>query len=140
MEMNILTNQATIIDTIKVILYKNHPIFLEKLNFEDDNTFLEPLLFVYLNNKNSFGPKALKEILQGYFSEKKTLKVDISYNKEGIAYLPRIGYFHKGETKPFQNIAIIEGTTIEVLFYPTPYLEPILKIVEKTILITIKLR
>ena len=35
----------TLIETIQLLLYKENPTLLEKVNFEDDNVFLEPLLF-----------------------------------------------------------------------------------------------
>lgn len=40
-----------IINTIQLLLYKENPDILEKINFEDDSIFLEPLLFAYFNSK-----------------------------------------------------------------------------------------
>lgn len=48
---NIQNNKINIINTIKILLYKENPSLLEKVNFDDDDVFLEPLLFSYLNSK-----------------------------------------------------------------------------------------
>ncbi|AXB56114.1 hypothetical protein [Flavobacterium fluviale] len=40
----------------------------------------------------------LKEIIQGYVDNQEPLKIEQSYNKNGIAYLPNLGYY-KEETK-----------------------------------------
>jgi hypothetical protein len=55
-----------IIEIIKLLIYKENSYLLAKINFEDDNTFLEPLLFAYFNSKkdNSFPKEMLKEIFQ----------------------------------------------------------------------------
>ena len=60
------------INTIQLLLYKENPSLLEKVNFEDDNVFLEPILFSYFNSKkdNLFSKDMLTEIIQGYFVEK----------------------------------------------------------------------
>ncbi len=115
------------IDIIKVLLYQNDESLFEKLNFDDDTNFLEPLTFVYFNHKSIFSSDALYEILQGYFMEKEPLVIVNSINKNGIAYNPNLGYFKKGEAQPFHDIEMINGTSIEILLHPTPYLDPIFK-------------
>ncbi|MFI0428451.1 hypothetical protein [Mariniflexile sp. HMF6888] len=79
---------------------------MRKLNFEDDNSFLEPLLFSYFNSKkeNLFPKETLKEILQGYFLVKERIKVKYSFNKNDIAFIPEVGYFKKGENTPYESI------------------------------------
>lgn len=41
--------------------------------------------------------EVLEELMQGYFTEKEPLKIEYSYNKNGIAYIPNMGYFDKNK-------------------------------------------
>ena len=68
-------NKTKLIETIKLLLYKENPTLLEKIDFEDDNIFLDPLLFAYFNSKkdNLFSKDLLTEIMQGYFVKKEPL-------------------------------------------------------------------
>ena len=93
------TKKTEITNTIKLLIYKENPTLVEKVDFEDDNIFLEPLLFAYFNSKkdNLFAPEMLTEIMQGYFVEREPLQLEHSYNKEGIAYVPNLGYFNKNK-------------------------------------------
>ncbi len=90
-------NKTKLIETIQLLLYKENPTLLEKVNFENDNIFLEPLLFAYFNSKKSnlFSDAMLTEIMRGYFIEKAPLLLDESFNNEGVAYVPNLGYFDK---------------------------------------------
>src|SRR5690606_40863073 len=89
-------------NNIQILLYKESPSLLEKLNLEDDKTFSEPLLFAYFNSKkyNPFPKEVLGELMQGYFITKEPLKIEHSYNKNGTAYIPNIGYFKNGQFVP----------------------------------------
>jgi hypothetical protein len=109
-----------IINTIKLLIYKDNPTLLEKVDFEDDNVFVEPLLFSYFNakNKNQFSNEILEEILQGYFRNQEILKVTHSFNKNGIAYLPQRGYFRNGENTPFESIFKIDEFEILKELHP----------------------
>lgn len=110
------------INTIKLLLYKENPTLLEKVDFEDDNIFLEPFLFAYFNSKkdNLFSTEMLTELMQGYFIAKEPLQLEHSYNKEGIAYVPNLGYFDKQG-----NIVddILKIDAFEILKYKHPLLE-----------------
>jgi|LakMenEpi03Aug12_release.lakeMendotaPanAssembly.Ray.scaffolds.fasta_scaffold1582493_1 hypothetical protein len=46
-----IINRDEIINIIKLLIYKENPSVLEKINFEDDTIFLDPLLFAYFNSK-----------------------------------------------------------------------------------------
>jgi len=100
--------QTEIIDTIKLLIYKENPELLEKVDFDDDNIFLEPLLFAYFNSKkeNLFTAEMLTEIMQGYFSEKDTLQFKESFDKEGVAYIPNLGYFNDRNEKVDEILTI----------------------------------
>lgn len=122
-------NQIELINTIKLLIYKENPTLLEKLDFDNDDIFLEPLLFAYFNSKKSnlFPNDMLKEILQGYFLEKEEVEIKFSYNSYNVAYIPNIGYFNNGEKKSFDPIFIIEDTQIELLKRPIKLLENIFR-------------
>ena len=62
-------NRVKIIEILQILLYKENPSLLEKINFEDDNIFLEPLLFAYFNSKkdNLFSEIMLTEIVDSPF-------------------------------------------------------------------------
>ena len=96
-----MTTNTEFINTIKLLLYKENPSLLEKVDFEDDNVFLDPLLFAYFNSKkeNMFSKDMLTEIMQGYFIEKEPLLLKESFNNKGIAYVPNLGYFDKQGNK-----------------------------------------
>lgn len=112
--------QFNIEDILKVLLYKESPKLLEKLDIESNQIFLEPLFFAYFNNKkhSSFSNKVLEEIMQGYFTQKEPLKIEHSYNKNNIAYVPNIGYFKKGEFDPFEPILEIEDIEVVKELHP----------------------
>jgi hypothetical protein len=78
-------------------------------------------LFSYFNsNKNSLFPKeTLDEILQGYFIKKEKLKINHSFNRNGIAYIPKIGYFKKGEINPFEKILKKDDFEVVKEIHPT---------------------
>ena len=110
-------NKTTIIDTIKLLIFKENKLLAEKVNFDNNNIFLEPLLFSYFNGKkeNLIPKEALEEILQGYFVKKEKIKIKYSFNKIGIAYVPSVGYFKKGDSVPFEDIKLIFNTGIELV-------------------------
>lgn len=108
-----MNNQTELVNTIKLLIYKENPSLLEKVDFEDDNIFLEPLLFAYFNSKkeNLVATELLTEIMQGYFVEKEHLQIEHSYNKEGIAYIPNIGYYNSQKEK-IEDILKVENLEI----------------------------
>lgn len=111
-----------LLEAIQLLLYKENPLLLEKIDFEDDNVFFEPLLFSYFNSKkdNLFSNEILTEIMQGYFVEKEPLVLNESYNNEGIAYVPNLGYFDKQGNK-IDDILKIDA--FEILKTNHPLLE-----------------
>lgn len=119
--INIISNKIEIANLIKILLYKEYPELFDKLDFENNNIFLEPLLFSYYNSKkiNRFSKALLEEILQSYLLHKKTLKINQSYNKDNIAYIPNTGYFKKGLKSIYEPI--LKSVDFEILkeIHPT---------------------
>ncbi|RBW54692.1 hypothetical protein DS884_17230 [Tenacibaculum sp. E3R01] len=99
MENLIAENKNKIVETIKLLAFKEVSTLFDRLDFDNDATFLEPLLFSYFNSKkdSSFSKEVLEQILQGYFISNETIKISQNiFNKNGIAYIPEKGYFEKG--------------------------------------------
>ena len=107
------------IENIQILLYKENPTLLEKLNLEDGKTFSDPLLFAYFNSKRygTFPKEALEEIMQGYFTEKEPLKIEHSYNKNAISYIPNIGYYNQNQELT-ESILEIEGLEVMKELHP----------------------
>ncbi|NDP22754.1 MAG: hypothetical protein GZ091_17000 [Paludibacter sp.] len=123
-------SQIKITNTIKLLVYKEIPSILEKVNFDDDDVFLEPFLFTYFNYKKLelFSSNMLSELMQGYFIEKESnFVIDESFNKNNIAYIPKIGYFKRNEKVPFEKTKLIQDTRIEVIKHPLNLLDNIFK-------------
>lgn len=95
-----------IVNTIRILIYKESPSILNYINIGNTNIFREPLLFSYFNSikNNSFPKDTLEEILQGYYIKKETININHSFNKNNIAYIPQVGYFKKGENTPYEPI------------------------------------
>lgn len=129
-------NNSKITENIQILLYKESPSTLEKLDLEDVNTFSEPLLFAYFNSKkrNLFLKELLEELMQGYFIEKEPLKIEHCFGEQELAYLPKLGFFNKTKEK-IQECYIIENTKIELLYRPFKLLNSIFELAssDKTI-------
>lgn len=123
-----MSKKTNIINVVKLLIYKENPSILEKIDFEDEEIFLEPLFFAYFNSKKhkTFTPLMLTEIMQGYFVKKESICLKESYNKCGIAYVPNLGYFDKTGNK-VDNIHIIQNTSFELLIHPIVHLKNIFK-------------
>lgn len=121
--MNLMINEvkSEIINTIKLLLYKASPNIIEKLEFENDIIYVETLLFSYFNNSknNSVSNETLEEILQGYFTQKEELKLKNSFNRNGVAYIPQIGFFKRGLTENYEPILIKGDFEIVKEIHPT---------------------
>jgi hypothetical protein len=124
----IINCQIEITNTIKLLIYDFDKSIIEKLDLDDDQIFLEPLLFTYFNFKSikHYSSDFLSELIQGYFVEKKTnFAIMDSFNKNDIAYIPNAGYFKKNADTPFEEIKLLDGTKIEILNYPVNLLNDI---------------
>jgi hypothetical protein len=80
---------AETIDSLKILLYKRHIDIFERLDFENDEIYQEPLLFAYITQNET---KWLDAIIYGYEKKVKD-KILVFTNKNGTIYIPKIGYF-----------------------------------------------
>ena len=131
----ILIQQNALANVVRILIYKEDASILEKVNLEDDQIFLEPLLMAYFNRaqiEKEFPKGMLSPLMQGFFLEKENIAIEALCNHDGIAYVPKKGYYKKGETTPFEDIYIIPETTIEVLKYEVPLLRNVVHIVSQS--------
>ncbi|MBC8753545.1 hypothetical protein H2O64_02605 [Kordia sp. YSTF-M3] len=124
-------NQEEIVNTIKLLIYGEFPNLLKRIDFDDDAIYLDSLLFAYFNSKKDkpLPKELLEEILQGYFLEKTTIKTNYSYNKNNIAYIPKIGYFKKDQHSLYEPI--LEKDDFEIVKEVHPTHEKYFVVVEK---------
>jgi len=94
--------QADFAETFRLLVLKEDEDLFSKLDFIDDNIFLDPFLFLYFRLKilgltqMQAVNVTLQQILFGYLKKKNILK-EYSFtafsNTYGRVYLPRVGYF-----------------------------------------------
>ena len=84
---SIIQENDTIIDNIKILIYKENRTLFELLEFKNENLFKEPLLFAYFNAKEK--SSTLEQILFGYIVEESRPSHIFVYSDEsGRIYLP----------------------------------------------------
>ncbi|MCH2229752.1 MAG: hypothetical protein MK105_05355 [Crocinitomicaceae bacterium] len=81
--------QDYFIDLIKRMLYNEDENIFDRIDFENDNIFTEPLLFSYFNSEKKL--ISLDQILFGY-SNKSRRKFSVSSNDRGVIFLPKHAY------------------------------------------------
>jgi hypothetical protein len=88
--------QGNFLDTIKIELHNDDPNIFEKLDFDNDYIYSEPLLFSYFSRTN---PNiSLQQILFGYYpKEKKPSNFKVKSDQKGLIYLPNYGYLQTDE-------------------------------------------
>ncbi|HEX2630743.1 MAG TPA: hypothetical protein VHM26_17120 [Chitinophagaceae bacterium] len=109
------------------MLYNRHEDIFEKIDFEDDNIYMEPLLFSYVFQDNN---KWLDSIIYGYMKEKPE-SILVFSNRNGIVYLPLVGYFYTDlksaeftlRCKDGEYILLSNNGPINYKFAPIYYLE-----------------
>jgi hypothetical protein len=128
--------QNALANVVRILIYKEDESMLTKVDLDDDQIFLEPLLMAYFNRVQTekiFPEGMLSELMQGYLLEKGEIKANALCTEDGIAYIPTLGYCKKGETIPFENLYIIPNTTIEVIKHEVPLLRNVIHIVSKRV-------
>ncbi|MDC8098616.1 hypothetical protein [Chryseobacterium rhizosphaerae] len=86
--------QGSVVDSLKMLLYQRHENIFERIDFEDDRIYLEPLLFAYIMQEEDVW---LDSIIYGYEKNPKS-KIRVFSNHTGTVYIPQIGYFYTQET------------------------------------------
>jgi hypothetical protein len=140
----IAAGKDKLIENIKILLYKENPNIFDIIDFENDNIYLEPLLFSYFANKTYTN---LNTIIYGYTDPKlRPDSLEVKSDEFGRIYLPNLGWIittvkndnfqiekqknsffkliHKNKELHFklEPIQLINETKIELLKYPVPIL------------------
>ncbi|SIQ80740.1 hypothetical protein SAMN05880574_12628 [Chryseobacterium sp. RU37D] len=98
--------QEDVIDSLKVLLYQRHENIFDRIDFEDDRIYQEPLLYAYITQSDDFW---LDSIIFGY-EKNRNKKIEVFSNKKGIVYIPNIGYFHTDEKNQKLFLEVVNGT------------------------------
>jgi len=125
----ILNKQHELADVVRILIYKEDSSILTKVDLDDNEIFIEPILMAYFNRHITgiaFPDGMLLPLMQGYLLEKQELNIDPLCNANGIAYVPTLGYYKKGETTPFEGIYRIPEIGLEVVKYNAPLLQNVL--------------
>ena len=95
--------QTALADTVRGLVYQADPDLFDRLDFEDDRTFLEPALFTYFTTET---PRAtLEQLLFSYTptaSRPRRLRVYADAN--GAAYLPGVGWLETAACRAFCDV------------------------------------
>lgn len=101
--------QYRLIDSIKEQLFNYDNSIFERLNFEDDTIYLEPLLFSFFNSDSSKIP--LDQILFGYYEERiRPYSVLVKSDSSGNIFLPNYGYFESLQSCSTFNLIKVEDS------------------------------
>lgn len=144
---NILNGLEKLADNIKLILYQNDSTVFDRIDFNADRAYLEPLLFAFFNSSKGRS-ESLESLLFGYVKPAlRPKQIEVVSDRNGRIYLPNFGWllteyqnfkfilvFDKDGTvslyndknkmgHTFESIEFVENTNIEILKYPVPLLE-----------------
>ena len=115
------------IDSIKGLLYDRHSDIFERIDFHDDDIYLEPLLYAYLNQSDV---RWLDCIIYAFERNKKK-EFKVFTNNAGIFYIPKIGYYRTNirnnellyRVNDHREELIFQGATVDFIFEPIVYIE-----------------
>ncbi len=83
--------RANVAEWIKILLYKKQADIFDRIDFNHETAFQEPLLFSYFNQEQAHIP--LEQILWGYAKPSTRWKTLPAWTESnGIIYLPNYGY------------------------------------------------
>jgi len=106
----IIREKKRISDIIRASLSEIKFQYLDLLEYDDNEVFLEPLLISYFSSERP--TVTLDQLLFGYiYGDRKPELISIRTDSDGIAYLPKVGYFITRH--PYQ--------TVELHWKGTPY-------------------
>ncbi len=89
----LLEGQGTFCDLIKMALYQEDETIFERLDFENDALYMEPMLFGYCTQKEQDPIK--DQLLFGtYTAVERPAQFRVQSNQRGIVYLPSYAYLH----------------------------------------------
>ena len=118
-------------NNIKMLLYKQNENIFDKIDFDNENIYSDPLLFAYYNNSQNISTdeNVLNTILFQGLSNNQKIKIQL--DKYEKTYISNTGWIYKSnkiieiykEQSNIKEILKIKNTDIEVLKYPISLLE-----------------
>jgi hypothetical protein len=144
----IIRGQHQLADNIRLLIYKADADLFERMDFDDDHQFLEPLLFAYFTNPEPSLP--LAHLLFGLIAQqRRPTRINLSTDADGRVHIPGMGELETpvpgqfvefrhdpgaddyrcwsdGQPLPtrWRKQLRIPGTTIEVLRSRNPLFDP----------------
>ncbi|ESU24505.1 hypothetical protein FEDK69T_09530 [Flavobacterium enshiense DK69] len=139
------TGKSQLSESVKLLLYKNDPDIFEKLDFERERIYCDPLFCAYFNSKEK-NESDLSSIIFGYSDGNLYSEIDLESDEFGRIHLAGKGWiatafknqifklqqsknklrlFKEGNEIDYnmETCLIIDGTNIELLTYPIPLLK-----------------
>lgn len=135
----LIENSYELINSVKILLFKENQSIFELLDFNDETIYLDPFIFMYVKNRK----QTLDSVIIGY--TKNDIDIEITTDEFGRIYIPNIGWLHtsyketclrlrpkklklskNGRPINFKHepIYYIKNTKIELLKYSLPSLKP----------------
>ncbi len=132
----IQSNQAELSDIIRLALYQQHPNLFERLNFNDDRTFLEPSLFYYVSGKSTIN-LPIEQLLFGYMrSSDQPEQFKALTDPFGWINLPNYGYLKTNVLCGLVNLELNDGQFVENKIIQNNTVYPLAYSVSASFLIT----
>lgn len=108
-ESNLINGQAILAHHIRTLVYKKEPQWFDRLEYENDQIFLEPALFAWFTDHKSDTP--LSQHLLGLvaFNSFDMIAADVKSDDRGVISVPRIGKFFVEETNVVGALKYADG-------------------------------
>jgi HEXXH motif-containing protein len=104
--ISVVRGQHRFAQLARTLLRERNPEVCERLDFDHDEAFLEPLLFAYLTMPEA--PMPVEQILAGYFSDEGNGEpIQVRSDATGVIYMPRIGYVRTN--RPHRTFSVTRG-------------------------------
>jgi hypothetical protein len=95
--------KAHFAELIKILFVKKNEELISLLDIDNDEIFLDSFIYAYFNDDEADSKVTLEQLVYGYISdENKPQTIEIIFDEDGVAFLPKIGYF-KSEEKKIKN-------------------------------------
>jgi hypothetical protein len=86
--------KAHFAELIKILFFKKNEGLISLLDIDNDEIFLDSFIYSYFNDAEAETKVTLEQLVYGYISdEHKPKTIEIIFDEDCIAYLPKIGYF-----------------------------------------------
>jgi hypothetical protein len=90
-------------ELIKILFFKKNEELISLLDIDNDEIFLDSFIYAYFNDAEADTKVTLEQLVYGFISDEyKPQTIEIIFDEDCIAYLPKIGYF-KAIDKSLKN-------------------------------------